>query len=289
MFIGGALERADEFVSRVDPFLVNGPAVVSFSGGRTSAYMLARILRAHGGRLPDDIRVVYANTGREADETLDFVRDCGAAWGVDIDWVEYRHEPRRPHHVVVDYASASRHGEPFNELLRAKRIVPDASRRFCTGELKVGVIKRHLRSLGWNRWTNVVGLRADESVRVDRRLAAEARPSFHEPWKSAFPLFDGGIELMEILRFWKSQPFDLALKDASRGNCDGCFMKSSAVLARLFREMPERMQWWVGAENTGRGKTFSKDRSYAEIARAAAAQVVLPYDDGAPCEMGCGI
>jgi len=46
-------------------FLITGPAVISFSGGRTSAYMLWRILQAHGGILPDDVVVCFANTGRE--------------------------------------------------------------------------------------------------------------------------------------------------------------------------------------------------------------------------------
>lgn len=29
-----------------DPFLIEGPAVISFSGGRTSGYMLRRVLDA---------------------------------------------------------------------------------------------------------------------------------------------------------------------------------------------------------------------------------------------------
>lgn len=38
-----------------DPFLIEGPAAISFSGGRTSALMLRRILDAHGGTLPPDV------------------------------------------------------------------------------------------------------------------------------------------------------------------------------------------------------------------------------------------
>jgi hypothetical protein len=36
-----------------NPYLINGPALVSFSGGKTSAFMMHEILRAHGGTLPD--------------------------------------------------------------------------------------------------------------------------------------------------------------------------------------------------------------------------------------------
>ena len=73
-----------------DHFLISGPAVISFSGGRTSGYMLWRILQAHGGKLPDDVRVVFANTGKEMEETLEFVQAASDHWRVPITWVEYR-------------------------------------------------------------------------------------------------------------------------------------------------------------------------------------------------------
>jgi len=63
--------------------------VINFSGGRTSALMLWMIIQAHGGTLPDNYIVVFQNTGMERPETLDFVRDVGNNWGVDIVWLEY--------------------------------------------------------------------------------------------------------------------------------------------------------------------------------------------------------
>lgn len=49
-----------------DPYRIPGPAVISFSVGCTSGYMLRRILDAHGGVLPDDVAVVLANTSKAA-------------------------------------------------------------------------------------------------------------------------------------------------------------------------------------------------------------------------------
>ncbi len=60
-----------------NPYLITGPALISFSGGRTSAYMLWQILAAHGGQLPDDVHICFANTGKEREETLRFVHECG--------------------------------------------------------------------------------------------------------------------------------------------------------------------------------------------------------------------
>jgi len=50
--------------------------------------MLKQIIDAHGGTLPDYCVVTFANTGKEMPQTLDFVRDCGEQWGVDIVWLE---------------------------------------------------------------------------------------------------------------------------------------------------------------------------------------------------------
>lgn len=68
----------------MNPYLIEGPALISFSGGRTSAYMLFKILEAHGGVLPPDVHVVFANTGREREETLRFVHQCASRWNVRI-------------------------------------------------------------------------------------------------------------------------------------------------------------------------------------------------------------
>ena len=53
---------------RHNPYRVPRPAFVSFSGGRTSAYMLKHIVDVYGGELPDDSAVVHANTLTETED-----------------------------------------------------------------------------------------------------------------------------------------------------------------------------------------------------------------------------
>ena len=72
----------------MNPYYIGEPCGISFSGGRSSGYMLYKILEAQGGLLPDQ-RVIFANTGKEMPETLDFVHQCSQEWGVDITWIEY--------------------------------------------------------------------------------------------------------------------------------------------------------------------------------------------------------
>ena len=281
--------------SQADPFLITGPAVVSFSGGRTSAYMLWRILQAHGGMLPDDVVCCFANTGREMPATLDFVQACGANWNVPIVWLEYRHgyvnsSKRRTRWAeVVSHNSASRNGEPFDMLLESKRIVPDRTRRFCTEQLKVLTIHRYLiAKMGWKKWLNVVGFRADEGGRIDSKRAREiAEP---DCTTSVFPLANAGVQALDVMMFWLMQPFDLKLdKDGDGGNCDGCFEFSSEKLGRMFQKYPDRMDWWVRTETRLGTKTMCAGRSYADVRRVALAQGVLPWDDEQPCSETCGV
>ena len=75
-----------------NPFEIKEPTCISFSGGRTSAYMLWRVLEAHGGKLPQEAVVCFANTGKEDEATLQFVQDCSTHWNVEIHWIEYRYD-----------------------------------------------------------------------------------------------------------------------------------------------------------------------------------------------------
>lgn len=67
--------------------LLDGNVQIAFSGGRTSGYMLHQVLEANGG-LRSGAVVSFQNTGRKMPETLDFVTECAARWGVSIAWVE---------------------------------------------------------------------------------------------------------------------------------------------------------------------------------------------------------
>lgn len=236
--------------------LPEGNVLISFSGGRTSGYMLHQILEANGG-LPDRGKVVFANTGREMPETLDFVHECGQRWQVPIVWLEYTRRDNKVGFDVVSHNSASRNGEPLEKAILGGRknsaFLPNAMSRYCTQETKVKTIKRYLvNGLGWQHWNNTVGIRADESHRVKK--------SKDKRWTNWFPLADANVTKRDIMGFWSNQNFDLRIKPGA-GNCDGCFLKSEATLAMMWREYPERMQWWADMEEKT-GGTFHKARSY---------------------------
>lgn len=227
------------------PYLLpDGNVQISFSGGRTSAFMLHHIMEANGG-LSDRAEVTFSNTGREFPETLDFVAEVGQRWQVQITWVEYR--PTAPFFEVVGRQGASMNGEPFDALIDRKQYLPNVTQRFCTQELKIRSAKRYLVSLGWKNWTSAIGIRADEK----HRLPDPERPN-KERSTRWHPLADAGVTKFDVAAFWAAQPFGLRLPilrgKTLRGNCDGCFLKSEASRAELIRDFPERAAWWEAAE-----------------------------------------
>ena len=251
---------------------------VNVSGGRTSAYMLWRILEESGGQLPENALAVFMNTGKERQETLDFLREIEARWKVPILWLEYRfkrsaaggrHDPRHTA-VKVDFHTASRNGEPFEQLIGAKSMLPNVAMRFCTSELKVHTVDRYVRrELDWkSRYWNVLGIRADEPKRVRKALFEECR--------TIYPLHAAGVTKTEVMEFWSRQPFDLQIH-SDQGNCDLCFLKGAKKLVRLIRDDPGAVDWWQEQERAAvfhkrvsdAQATFSNRRSYAELEKAA--------------------
>lgn len=275
-----------------DPFLIVGPAVISFSGGRTSAYMLWRIIQAHGGTLPSNIVVCFANTGREMPATLDFVARCATEWGIHVVWLEFRARAKDGYEVV-SHNSASRNGEPFSALITAKHMLPNPVMKFCTEELKIRTIKRWVKDvLGWSVWTEVIGLRADEPKRLVKMRSGVIAP-----------LATAKISKPDVLAFWKLQPFDLMLAGPWEGNCDGCFLKSRASRLRMLRDYPARMAWWLKTERDGAYPNMKNPKmarfradgeSYTELDNFARRTPMLPMDEtmhdlGEACDDGCGI
>lgn len=263
------------------PFEILEPTCISFSGGRTSAYMLYRVLEAHQMSLPDDCVVCFANTGKEDEATLKFVHDCEVNWNVPIVWLEYQDaEESKDRWKQVTYETASRNGEPFEQMIARKKYLPNPVARFCTEELKVKVIDKYLGSKNIDAQMTV-GIRADEPRRVSKLRARGL----------AVPLVDAGIMQKDVQSFWKSQPFDLGLtfKDGvtALGNCDLCFLKGPQQILGLVKDKPERAVWWAKMEGIV-GATFRSDRpSYSEMHKYISAQTDMFNNEGG-IECFCG-
>lgn len=235
------------------PFTIrNEITYQQFSGGRTSALMAA---------LSDERAfLAFENTGRENERTLEFVRLVGEALARPIVWLEFRPPKRRgapPKEfgfAVVDFRTAARKGEPFEEMMESINayrdskgeppIAPWFNGRICTTHLKHRVLDHYLASIGVDGHERWLGLRADEPDRVRRLGYQETRTKTLRA-----PLFEVGIRKSDVLEFWAEQSFDLGLLE-HEGNCDGCFLKDQADASRAIGERPEAAAWWAKMQRT---------------------------------------
>jgi 3'-phosphoadenosine 5'-phosphosulfate sulfotransferase (PAPS reductase)/FAD synthetase len=279
----------------MNPFEILEPTCISFSGGRTSAYMPWRVLQAHNMSLPSDAVVCFANTGKEDEATLKFVNDCAVNWNVPIVWLEYQDaEESKDRWKEVTYETASRNGEPFEAVIRKKNYLPNPVTRFCTIEMKIRTIANYLFSKGLcetrskGEYMSWVGIRADEP----RRAAKIPR--------DRTPLVSAGVSKEMVGKFWRNQPFDLELPNINgvtyHGNCDLCFLKGASQTMSLIKEKPERAIWWAKMEalalalaSKPDGARFRKDRpSYAEMMQYTADQTTMfdEHDESIACFCG---
>lgn len=208
----------------------------------------------------DKLLFIYANTGKEKEATLAFVDRCDKEFGLNLVWVEAKVNPilgEGTTHAVVDYATASRNGEPFEAVI-AKFGIPNQELIRCSQELK----QRPMESYDDEHFHSdkvALGMRVDEIRRV--KLASN---------EFIYPMVDRNITVRDVREFWNKMPFDLELKDYE-GNCDFCWKKSKRKLLTLARENPEGLDWWAKMERDyGFTHTINQEARIAQHERGEA-------------------
>ena len=214
--------------------------VVSFSGGETSALMLEKILNEYSKT--HEIKVVFANTGEENEETLEFVNNVSKELNVDIIWLEYdghlkfkevNFETAYRSHDLKEIANKWQN-HPFRKFIEVYGL-PNIKIPTCSRELKERTIDRYLRSIGWLpiTRTKAIGIRADEMDRIQGGN-----------W---YPLVKWGIIKQMVNIHWDNKPFRLNLK-GYQGNCKTCYKKSLRKLVTLYRENPFQFEFFKQME-----------------------------------------
>ncbi len=230
--------------------MLNKLLVCTFSGGRTSAFM-GKMLKEHPKYKDFDKVFLFANTGKELPETLDFINKCDKDWGLNIVWLEANVVYEKgvgTNFKVVDYETANRKGKPFEDMLK-KYPLPNNMASNCTRELKLAPINKYVKSLGYKEVYTAMGIRYDERHR-ESNTAKENN--------IIYPLiYDIKVDNKFIRDWWERQPFDLKLKDYE-GNCDLCFKKSLKKRLTIIKERPNVAEWWSDMESKYSSETVPR-------------------------------
>lgn len=271
--------------------------VVSFSGGRTSAYLvhLMEQKRINEGW---DVEYVFMDTGAEHPKTYEFIRNVVEHFGITLHCL--RGNFNQPVGVgqgqTVDVVNLDDIGldlvnGPMAQMMR-KHGIPTVASAWCTTRMKEEVNNKYCQMMGWGERVNWIGYRSDEpgryfgkscwqELRRYRFHLTELHQIFNDAlsgsdlmqWRlvgstrdliisRAATLKQVGlrylceleeIEKIDVLNFWKQQPFDLEIEE-HLGNCVFCIKKSINKVALALRDEPEIRDQWLAMVDDGSGR-----------------------------------
>ncbi|MBY5992498.1 phosphoadenosine phosphosulfate reductase family protein [Ferrimonas balearica] len=229
--------------------------VVSFSGGRTSAYLVS-LLEEKRKSEGWDVRYMFMDTGAEHPRTYEFIRKVVDHFGIELHCLK-THFPDKlgkgpvPEKLSIDEigwdlstwrSMIYKHSTPFN---------PGGG--FCTERLKTEIARKYIRQNWGKEITQWIGIRADEP----RRL--KEKPGF----RYLAELSD--FEKQDVLDWWSEMPFDLELEE-HLGNCVFCIKKNPPKVALAMRDEPELAEEWSSMFEEGGvrdlGRKFPKEQIY---------------------------
>lgn len=255
--------------------------LISFSGGKTSAFMTQMILRSR-----PEAKVVFANTGQEHPKTIEFIKRCAEHFKFEVIVLEALVNPvhrQRTTYSIKSLSDLSMDGEPFEAVIK-KYGIPNTGFPHCTRELKIHPIHSWAKDNLSEGYQTAIGIRADEMDRV---------PSDYQKKRYVYPLLDQGITKKDINAFWDSMPFTLEIPDYL-GNCITCWKKSDKKLRTIIEEDERHFDFFERMErenaNCGAGsgsrKFFRKHRSVLDLKRQ---RDLLNDEMNNGCEESCEV
>lgn len=267
--------------------------LISFSGGATSGYMAKRIFEELSDQF--NLHAVFANTGQELEETLQFINECDKRWRMNVVWLEALVDPRENEgtkHKQVTFETADRKGKVFEEVIK-KYGIPNPSYLHCTRELKDKPITSWAKENLEPDYITAIGLRTDEMGRIAKDC---------EERRFSYPLIFWNVDKEEVYAWWEDQDFQLGIENY-RGNCSWCWKKNEKKHYRLIAETPEIYEFprrmekeygLAGHNEDGTPRVFFRGNMSTEDlfkhAELYNSMNLFPYSDldtGTGCEQHC--
>lgn len=198
--------------------------VVSFSGGRTSAYLCSLIKQLH----PDAV-FVFMDTGAEHEATYEFIRQCNDLFCLNL--VCLRTKVNMEHGVgvgysVIDIDEIGHDLKPWRDM-SLKYGLPYHGGAFCTDRMKTTPCKKYLEDVyGVGNYHLWLGMRIDEPRRTKPRDGFSYLADISD------------FEKQDVLDWWAKMPFDLQIKE-HLGNCVFCIKKGINKVALAAKDEPK--------------------------------------------------
>lgn len=218
----------------------NKTHVVSFSGGRTSAY-LVHLMEQKRKKENIDVKYIFMDTGAEHPKTYEFIKNVVKHWGIELICLRAKVNPE--HGIGVTYKEISINDlkqdlVPFHDVIK-KYGTPTINAPRCSSRLKAEPHDKYCNEkFGRSNYITWLGMRIDEPRRL-KELEAQ-NDLFEKPLKPRLIRYLAEISMFtksDILDWWSNQPFDLEIPE-HLGNCVFCIKKGTYKVALAAKEEP---------------------------------------------------
>jgi len=255
--------------------------VVSFSGGRTSAYLCHLMIELYG---KENVDFIYMDTGAEHPKTYEFIKKVDKYLGLNLVCLrgDFNQPLGKGHtYKIISINDICHDLGPYREMVK-KYGTPGSSSAWCTSRMKEETHDKYCNDkYGKGNYETWLGIRADEPRRVigehlgikwvSRGLSAYDLTITLQHIELNHPVINGigdiykdiqdfinkkidknirfmteacDAEKEDVLNWWDNQPFDLDIPEWL-GNCVFCFKKSDLKIAAAAHDEPELYQEWL--------------------------------------------
>ncbi len=231
--------------------------VVSFSGGRTSAYLCKVMIETFGR---ENVDFIYMDTGAEHEKTYEFIRSVNNEFKLNLTCLrgDFNQRLGEGHkYKIVDIMDINQDLEPYRSMVN-KYGTPTVASGWCTSRMKEETHDKYCNDkYGKGNYQTWIGIRADEPKRLggvgknnNLRYMAEITDA----------------EKHDVLDYWAKMPFDLGIEEWL-GNCVFCFKKSNLKLAAAQRDEPKMYMEWLEIVEAAPDRNKKEGRSSMHMYR----------------------
>ncbi|MCG6644455.1 phosphoadenosine phosphosulfate reductase family protein [Acinetobacter baumannii] len=242
--------------------------VISFSGGRTSAYLV------HLFKSDPNAHFVFMDTGAEHPATYQFIKDIVKHWGIDLVCLRTVVNPQMGKgcgYQLVGLDELKQDLKPWEKML-AKYGAPAYDIPYCTARMKTEPFEKYCNdTFGKHQFERWIGIRFDEPKRLPIEILENLNLPIHKYAKHQKPGFRYLAEICDldkdqILDWWEAQPFDLAITE-HLGNCVFCIKKHLNKVALAAKDEPEMAVKWIGLTEGPTVRTEGRKHNHKRMYR----------------------
>ena len=260
----------------------NKNLMVTVSGGRSSARMARHIQTSEKYKEYEKV-FVFANTGKERPETIEFLKKIENEWSIPLVKIEGVYSEIMGVGVrfkIVDWENLDMSGRVYEEAVKHKnkgdfKGLPHKDAPYCSEMLKTLPCKKLCDEIfGVNNYIKAIGYRKEDMPR---------RISFGEiksDKSRIFPLltdFNFPIGQSYLNKWWDKQPFKLGIH-GKLGNCEDCWKKSDATLIDNIRFGTRFIDWNRRMEHEYDNTSFRGNKSIDDLVKMAELPFTPEFD-----------